>query len=138
MSYFTSIFHEEVIPVNEHKAEIAAYYAGRRELDRESHRHDERTKEWRKGGREVAERGNRGERLDGKGKRPGNVQDAKNRIEFAKDFTNTVNKRDEARKSEREFSKKYQEKAKQDKINDERERERKAQKESFLPEIELI
>lgn len=110
MSYFTSIFHEEVIPVNEFKGEAEAYYARRRFAEKASGIHDKVTQaelkasdnEYRDSGLGKATTANEAN------ERKGVASYAQNNVD------RTLKEYDGNRKS------------------------RKAQKESFLPEIEII
>lgn len=112
MSYFTSIFHEEVIPMNEFRGEAEAAHAARRLVDKGTHIH----------------RDKKIDRMDHKYRDHGslamkdpatNAKEANMRKDFAKENKENFDK----------FS---------DKKDDKRAKRKEAQKESFLPNIELI
>lgn len=116
---FTSIFHEEVIPVNETRSEIKAHYADRRSREHHTGRHDldkEDKKNLKRYGDEIRD----------KGDYASSAEPMKNKHDYYNREYNAKNRADRDNNATRNIE------------SDRRKRKEKAQRESFLPEIELI
>ena len=131
MDTFTSIFHEEVIAIDEFKGEAENYYEARRLLDRGSHLHDKTMKDISKG---------QTEHYRDKGSLAANFKttdkhDASRRIDSAKkskeDFEEYNNKRDTIRSEKQDKRVKLNKLDNKGNSND-RKRVGKSVKESFL------
>ena len=113
MKTFTSIFHEEVIPMNEFKGEAEAHYSQRNHADKALGDHHTLHGSIKKNRDRYRDKGH----SYGEGEPATNAEGAKKRIDRAKEVKNTYDKAN--------------------KTMDDSRAKRKAQNESFLLDIDL-
>ena len=128
--YFTSIFHEEVIPVNEFKGEAEAYYSQRRGVDKALGDHN--NYRYRDGFKKERDSYRDKGRTYGEGEPATNAEGAKKRIERAKEVKDIYDKNNKIIDDRRAKDQKNH--GTSGNSND----RKRAKNESFLPDIELI